>query len=461
MHQLDWTALAWRWRLRKAFWQACIRIARQRLVFDTTLWSYSLHHQDVDAIKTMLPGIPDLTSAVGLYFASPLLRVDAEQQQFDSRYRHLEYKPLIASRAHQLNDRSIQNRELSAHWTQFLSYVSFRYSELSQWTTHHRLQLCYLLLLQERVDDALVHFRDVQRPAYNGSDESIHYDYLSAYLALYSDPGAALSIAKRYQQCAIAKKRKLFDAIEETLAEMTIKRRDIDPSGQASTPYLAQKEDADTRDREMEALAATEPSVDFTITAEGVAVTYTNVRQLTLSVHVMDLEPLFSSKPFLNTEGAESSSSSFLYLVPNFEQRVDLPPAPPAATARHVLPLPSHLKRSNLLVSLRAGSVLVTRPHYAHGLAVSVMEAYGQLKVTRRASDEALPRVYVKVYAMEKGGGAVSFYRDGYTDWRGRFDYASLSTDRLPKVAEFAILIHSEEEGAVVKQAHPPGKSAA
>ena len=230
---------------------------------------------------------------------------------------------------------------------------------------------------------------------------------------------------------------------------------------QLSTPYLAQEEDADTRDREMEALAATEPSLDFVVTAEGVTVTYTNARQLTLSVHVMDLEPLFSSKPFLNTEGAESSSSSFLYLVPNFEQRVDLPPAPPSVTARHVLPLPSHLKRSNLLVSLRTGSVLVTRPHYAHGLAVSVMEAFGQLKVTRRASDVALPRVYVKVYAMEKGGGAVSFYRDGYTDWRGRFDYATLSTDRLPRVAEFAILIHSEEEGAVVKQAKPPGNSAA
>ena len=188
VHQLDWTALAWRWRLRKAFWQACIRIARQRLVFEPTLWSYSLHHQDVDALKTMLPGIRELTSAVGLYFASPLLRVDAELAQFDSRYRHLEYRPLIASRAHQLNERPIQNRELNAHWTQFLSYVSFRYCDLSQWTTHHRLQLCYLLLLQERVDDALLHFRDVQRPAYDGSEESIHYDYLRAYLALYSDP---------------------------------------------------------------------------------------------------------------------------------------------------------------------------------------------------------------------------------------------------------------------------------
>jgi hypothetical protein len=55
-----------------------------------------------------------------------------------------------------------------------------------------------------------------------------------------------------------------------------------------------------------------------------------------------------------------------------------------------------------------------------------------------------------------RDGSAPSFYKDGYTDLRGRFDYASLSTARLPSVAQFSILILHKEFGAVIKMADPP-----
>ncbi len=51
---------------------------------------------------------------------------------------------------------------------------------------------------------------------------------------------------------------------------------------------------------------------------------------------------------------------------------------------------------------------------------------------------------------------SVNFYKDGYTDLRGKFDYASLSTSKLPNVERFAILIMSEDSGAVVREASPP-----
>jgi hypothetical protein len=50
----------------------------------------------------------------------------------------------------------------------------------------------------------------------------------------------------------------------------------------------------------------------------------------------------------------------------------------------------------------------------------------------------------------------VNFYKDGYTDSRGKFDYASLSTNKLPNVARFAILVLSDAKGAVVREANPP-----
>ena len=48
------------------------------------------------------------------------------------------------------------------------------------------------------------------------------------------------------------------------------------------------------------------------------------------------------------------------------------------------------------------------------------------------------------------------FYKDGYTDLRGRFDYVSLNTGELDTVTSFAILILNEKHGAIIREAKPP-----
>ena len=83
------------------------------------------------------------------------------------------------------------------------------------------------------------------------------------------------------------------------------------------------------------------------------------------------------------------------------------------------------------------------------------MENYGQLRVTRESNGRALPKVYVKVYAR-MSGGEVRFHKDGYTDHRGRFDYASLNDGNLGAVDRFSILIMSEDFGAIVREASLP-----
>ena len=47
-------------------------------------------------------------------------------------------------------------------------------------------------------------------------------------------------------------------------------------------------------------------------------------------------------------------------------------------------------------------------------------------------------------------------YKDGYTDLRGRFDYASLNTNELENAARLAVLVISDRFGAVVREAAPP-----
>ena len=96
-------------------------------------------------------------------------------------------------------------------------------------------------------------------------------------------------------------------------------------------------------------------------------------------------------------------------------------------------------------------------PYYANAMDVKLMENYGQLQVTNAAGGKPLSKVYVKVYAR-LGNGQVKFYKDGYTDLRGRFDYATVSTPEQQPVSRFAILALSDQEGALIREVAPPLK---
>ena len=75
--------------------------------------------------------------------------------------------------------------------------------------------------------------------------------------------------------------------------------------------------------------------------------------------------------------------------------------------------------------------------------------------MTQSDTDLPLSKTYVKVFAKMKDG-QIRFYKDGYTDLRGRFDYASLSTNDVDYVDRFSLLVLSESGGAIVREAAPP-----
>ena len=52
--------------------------------------------------------------------------------------------------------------------------------------------------------------------------------------------------------------------------------------------------------------------------------------------------------------------------------------------------------------------------------------------------------------------GNVDFFKDGYTDISGRFDYSSISNDKLKNVMKFSILISHERYGSKMLEAQPP-----
>ncbi|HNV69964.1 MAG TPA: hypothetical protein PKO06_09715, partial [Candidatus Ozemobacteraceae bacterium] len=125
------------------------------------------------------------------------------------------------------------------------------------------------------------------------------------------------------------------------------------------------------------------------------------------------------------------------------------------ASGSREIDIPETIRDRNLMIEVTNGSVTRTQPYYPNKLGVQVQENYGQLRVTKAGTGTPLPRVYVKVYA-QLSDGQVIFYKDGYTDLRGRFDYTSLSTSELDQTQKFSLLIVSDQFGAVVREAAPP-----
>jgi hypothetical protein len=121
----------------------------------------------------------------------------------------------------------------------------------------------------------------------------------------------------------------------------------------------------------------------------------------------------------------------------------------------HRVEWPSALRGKNVVVEAVGAGQRKAKIHYANDLTATLANQVGQVRVQKISDRAALPATYVKVYAR-KHGGAVTFYKDGYTDLRGWFDYASLSTTDLDQVERFAILVCSDQAGAAILEANPP-----
>ena len=91
-----------------------------------------------------------------------------------------------------------------------------------------------------------------------------------------------------------------------------------------------------------------------------------------------------------------------------------------------------------------------SRAIYSNELQTAVSERYGILTVRHAKDGRALPATYVKVYALT--GSGPKFYKNGYTDLRGKFDYASVSTSDIKDAAKFSVLVMSNDNGATVRR---------
>ncbi|MDM8525676.1 hypothetical protein QUF80_20080 [Desulfococcaceae bacterium HSG8] len=422
LNRLDLDRIAFRVK-DKAFFETVISLLRDRHTYQHTLWSYGIFHNEKEMIAEYLRHT-EYADRCGYYIESPLLTLDPVERK---TYQHMEYKPLVNARAHQLGKRQkILNDRFYEQYHRFLEYLSYRPSL----TGDDLMAVTYYLLLQDRVSEAVGFFGRI-----NGDNvrTSMQYDYLRAYFDFYTAaPGDARRIAEKYRDYPVPRWRNMFRYIADQLDEL-----------EGKTPDVIDKE---SRDQVQTKLAATAAGFDFTVESRQVTIRYQNLESCQVNYYPMDIELLFSRNPFVRQQ-----TDDFSLIRPNEMTEITLP----ADQSSVIFGLPGKFHNSNLMVEISAQGMKKSQAYYANSLDIQVIENYGHIRVTHQETHASLPKVYVKVYARMKGG-ELQFYKDGYTDLRGRFDYVSLNTNTLDYVEKFAVMVLSEEYGAVIQEASPP-----
>ena len=423
VNRLQLNRLAWRLRDRP-FFQAVTRLLAARHVYEHTLWSYGLYHDDPAASREFLQHAPEFVGKCGSFLESALLSIDPVARR---SYQHLEYSPLVNARTHQIGKRrQIFNDRLATQYQALLKVLSYR----PRLDDTDLLAVTYYLLLQDRIAEGLRFFA---RIAPDKITARLQYDYMRAYLDFYTqDRKVARGIAEQYREYPVDRWRKVFQEVLAQLDELEGKgARVVDPA---------------SREQAQASLAASEGALDFALEGRKVTVHYQNFSQARVHYYLMDVELLFSRNPFV-----QQNAGHFAVVRANRTELIELP----AGTNTLSFQVPDQFKNANLMIEIAAGGLERAQPCFANSLALQLVENYGQLQVTDQQSGAPLPQVYVKVYARLPNGSN-RFYKDGYTDARGRFDYASLNSNDLDAVEKFSLLVLSETHGALIREASPP-----
>jgi len=421
VQRLDLTKVCWRLRDRE-FYQAMTTKLRRRHVFDQAIWSYALLHRDQQGTKDYLRYRDNFLDQCGPMLDSPLITISSKER---ARFQHVELNPLVYQRAHRLGSKFVfGNRNLALQYNALMEVLGYQPGlDSKDW-----LIVTYYFLLQDRVDEALSSFAQVDPRAI---EAKVQYDYLSAYLCFFTgDAQKARRIATAHVDDVAVHWRQRFREVLAHLDEAAGKTR-----------QRAEEQSNDT-------LTATAPALEVALEGRDVAVSYKNLSEVEVRYYELDVEFAFSTQPFAGPDGASAA-----FVKPNFQETRALE----GAATQLTFPMPQQFWQKNMLVEVRASGLVRSRQYFANALDVRFLESYGQVAVTEPTSEKPLAQAYVKVFARMPDG-TVRFHKDGYTDLRGRFDYVSLSDDPNRGAQRYAVLVLDEERGAVIREINPPAR---
>ena len=449
----------------KDFYNNLINTLRKRGYFNPIVWSFGFHHKDETAVREYLKTNDSLKRDLGYDFTSTLYSYsDVDDAKIQP---HLEYSPLYNARKHPFgnkgdkNEINIANKEFNETYRHFIVDLL----ALKQLTIKEKLQLTYYLILQDRMDEALEMYKKIKPEEVNDNNNKsykIQYDYINAYLDFcfgYPDFNIAKSICNKYKDFPLIHWREKFEEIEDELFEYEGKEK------VSMNKISTENEDKKALTKE---LREKEPKLSFTVDSkEGkILLIHSNVNEINIKFYFIDLETMFTRDPKIseimnkdkNKENNSNSNmmESFGFVQANYSETIKIPKEKANKNDNSTMyEIPKEYKNKNLFVEITSESIKLFDIYLSSNLFIVITESLGELKVIDN-NLKPIIKAYVKVYVELNNNSEVQFYKDGYTDLNGKFNYLALNTDQLKNSKKFYIFVSEEKQGAIIKECYPP-----
>ena len=322
----------------------------------------------------------------------------------------------------------------------YQDYVSYLIT-LPKINDYQYMRLSYYLILQQRIKDATTVYNKIDKNKLIGNELSsleLQYDYLTAYLDFsngYPKFEKARAISKKYKDISISSWKNMFNEIEDQLNEYDGK---INYDKEINEEENASKKENKVKEEEV---------LNIELKDQDINIIYKNISEITVKYYLIDIEILFSRSPFV-----KKTKVDFGYVKP---QRIDIIKVEKDSTEnKHVLGIPVELKNKNFYIEVISGKKREKEIYNSSLLKYSIIESIGEIKVMTPEL-KPLSQVYIKCFC-EINNGSIIFYKDGFTDLRGKFDYISLNNDLVNKVKTFSILMVSKDYGSIITTCSPP-----
>ena len=318
------------WLLKDSnFYKECIKILKEKRIYDQKIWTFSFYHGDLQTI----------TEALQDYFQELEMKFLKFNAQNFENFTIKEYNPIINSRFHKLTrDKTvILNKEFKSTYLQFLKYF---FEKEGHNTADDYIVFAYYLLLQDRTDEAIEVIKNIKNP--DSVNFEVQLDYMRAYFDMYTglpEFKVARELCEKNIAYPIDSWKNLFVEIANQIADF-----DGELNNQAQ-----RKPDED--------LEKDEKTEMMNVKLDGgkLNIMYQNIENLTLDYFLIDLELLFSISPFLGKE-----FEKLVYVQPHTtkKQRLEKSRTMKSFEAQ----IPENLKKKDLVIKVNQHSRCIPKP---------------------------------------------------------------------------------------------------
>ena len=430
------------WLLKdKNFYMSLIQILKKKLFFNPEVFQFCIMHNDLETMKEYIEKLnnKNIFKKIGKKF--DLLNLDETNNSHI--LNHKDYYPILNSRIFKLPKakNTILTKELRETYYEFISYLI----TLNEIDTKDLMRFCYYLRLQQRIEEANIIFNRIDKTKIY--DIQIQYDYITAYLDLsfgYPNFTKAREIIKKYDgNFPIKNWNDIFNEIKDKLNEFDGKLN-IDENLINNNNEIKDFYDSTKLNKEK---AKKEENLDFEIKDNKLHILFKNINEIQVKFYLIDIEILFSRSPFMKKTNVDFSFVK-PYLIDTIKINNEL------KETFIDYDIPEDLIKKNIYIEISSNNIKKYLTNYSSILKCLIIESIGEIKVLS-PDLKPLSKVYIKTFCETKDN-RILFYKDGFTDLNGKFDYVSLNSDLINNVKKFSILIKTDKFGTMIKQCNPP-----